>query len=45
MIAGGWAFIWGAYAISAAMLLVLAIVIILNHSRWSNRARASERRP
>lgn len=44
MIEGGWAFIWSAYALTCAALVVLTLVVTLRLANWSKRAR-EERRP
>lgn len=44
MIAGGWAYVWGAYAVAIGALLALTLFVTLSLARWSNRARELERR-
>lgn len=47
MIEGGWAYIWGAYAIGAVALVVLTLVVAWRLAHWARRARAlkQERSP
>jgi hypothetical protein len=45
MIEGGWAYIWGAYALALTALGVLAVVVIWRLKYWSRRAKALERTP
>jgi heme exporter protein D len=47
MIEGGWTFVWAAYAVTGAALIVLAGVSAVRAVRWSKRARAldKERKP
>ena len=40
MIEGGWAYIWPAYGVTTATLLVLVTVVALRLRYWSKRARA-----
>lgn len=44
MIDGGWAYIWGAYGVALAALVVLTLVVVLRLAHWSKRARELERR-
>lgn len=39
MIDGGWNFIWAAYAITLAALLVLVGVVLWRAGLWAQRAR------
>lgn len=43
MIAGGWSFVWAAYAVTAAALITLIVVIVLRAAYWSRKARALEK--
>ena len=44
MIAGGWAYIWGAYGVTLSALLALTLVVTLRLAHWSRRAREVEKR-
>lgn len=39
MIEGGWAFIWSAYALACAALIVLTLIVMLRLAHWAKRAR------
>ena len=45
MIDGGWSFIWAAYGLTLAALVVLTLIVALRLAHWSKRAREVERRP
>jgi heme exporter protein CcmD len=40
VIAGGWSYVWAAYAVTMGGLAVLAVVVILRARRWAREARA-----
>ncbi len=42
MIEGGWPFIWTAYALTLAALVVLALVVMARLRHWARRARELE---
>jgi heme exporter protein D len=44
MIEGGWAYIWGAYGLALAALVVLTLAVVLRLAHWSTRARGLERK-
>lgn len=44
MIEGGWAHVWGAYAVALIALAVLSVTTILRLAHWSRQARALEQR-
>lgn len=39
MIAGGWSYVWAAYAVTAGGLAALALIIVVRARRWAQRAR------
>lgn len=43
MIAGGWPFIYAAYALTVVSLGGLALVVLLRARRWSREARKLEK--
>lgn len=45
MIDGGWGYIWGAFGVALAALIVLTLAVVLRLAHWSKRARGLERRP
>ncbi|MBX9745719.1 MAG: heme exporter protein CcmD [Hyphomonadaceae bacterium] len=40
MIEGGWNYVWPAYAVTGAALLVLTIVVLVRAAHWAKRAKA-----
>lgn len=44
MISGGWAYVWPAYGVSVAALLVLAVIVIVRARRWAKAARELDRK-
>jgi len=45
MIDGGWAYVWGAYGVALAALVLLTIAVVARLAHWSKRARELEQRP
>ena len=43
MISGGWAFVWPAYGVSLAALVVLVAIVALRARRWGKAARELDR--
>jgi heme exporter protein CcmD len=43
MIEGGWSFVWAAYALTFAALVVLALVVVLRLRHWARRAHELDR--
>lgn len=39
MIAGGWAYIWAAYAATFGAVSVLALIVVLRMRHWAHAAR------
>lgn len=43
MISGGWAYVWPAYGVSIAALVVLVVIVTLRARRWAKAARDLDR--
>jgi heme exporter protein CcmD len=44
MIAGGWSFIYAAYALTVLLLGGLAVIVLLRARHWSREARKLDKR-